>query len=205
MATPKKGKVSVKNILSSGSNLKDRFIRDFNELRQVVKDLKRMGYRIVLTQGVYDMIHEGHARYLEKARSHGDILIVGVDSDDLTKKRKGPNRPIVPQDERLNMLAHLRSVDMLTLREVQHDIGALIKCVEPDVLITSSSTKDFSKKEAAAYKRWCGKVVILPPQAATSTTARVRLLTIGGADQLAQAVVREIPALIANVLKKVGS
>jgi hypothetical protein len=56
--------ITVKNILSPESNLKDRFIPDYKELKRVVEDLKRMGYRIVLTQGVYDMIHEGHAKYL---------------------------------------------------------------------------------------------------------------------------------------------
>lgn len=194
--------VTVKNILSQGSNLKDRFIPRYRDLERVVKDLKRMGYKIVLTQGVYDMLHEGHARYLEKALSFGDILIVGVDSDELTRRRKGPNRPIVPQQERLHMLAHLRSVSILTVREVNQDIGALIKCVKPDVLITSASTKDFSKKEAIAYKRYCGKVVVLPPQAATSTTARVRLLTISGADELARDIMQGVPALVTNALEK---
>jgi len=197
--------VKVKNILAPGSNLKDRFVPDYRELKQVVQDLKRMGYRLVLTQGVYDMLHEGHARYLEKALSYGDLLIVGVDSDELTHKRKGPNRPVVPQEERLHMLAHLRSVSILTLREASHDIGALIKCVEPDVLITSSSTKDFSRGEATAYKSWCGKVIVLPPQAATSTTARVRLLTIDGADQLAQEIMTGVPELVTNALKKLRS
>ena len=202
MSTKKKGTVTVKNILAPGSNLKDRFIPSYFELKQVVRDLKRMGYRVVLTQGVYDMLHEGHARYLEKALSYGDILVVGVDSDELTRKRKGPNRPVVPQNERLNMLAHLRSVGILTLREVNQDIGALIKCIEPDVLITSASTKDFTRSEATAYKEWCGKVVVLPPQAATSTTARVRILTIGGADQLAQEIMTAVPQIVANALKK---
>ena len=141
----KQGRVTVKNILSAGSNLNDRFIPDYKELKEVVEDLKKMGYRIVLTQGVYDMIHEGHARYLEQALSYGDILIVGVDSDELTRKRKGPTRPIVPQAERLQMLAHLRSVGILTLREVKHGMSKLIETVRPDVLVTSSSTSDFPK------------------------------------------------------------
>jgi D-beta-D-heptose 7-phosphate kinase/D-beta-D-heptose 1-phosphate adenosyltransferase len=197
----KKHPITVKNILSAEPNLKDRFIPDYKELKRVVEDLKRMGYRIVLTQGVYDMIHEGHAKYLENARSYGDILIVGVDSDELTRKRKGPNRPIVPQAERLEMLAHLRSVSVLTLREVNHGMAKLIETVRPDVLITSSSTSDFPAKDVAAYKRSCGKIVTLPPQAATSTTARVRLLTISGADQLAQEIMRGIPELVDNALK----
>ncbi len=197
--------ISVKNILSNNSNLKDRFIPDLKELKRVVGDLKNMGYRIVLTQGVYDMLHEGHARYLEKALSYGDILVVGVDSDELTRLRKGPNRPIVPEAERLQMLAHLRSVGILTLREAKHGLGKLIETVSPDVLITSASTKDFGKKETAEYKKHCGRIVTLPAQAATSTTARVRLLTISGADQLASEIMRGVPELVQNALKKFRS
>jgi D-beta-D-heptose 7-phosphate kinase/D-beta-D-heptose 1-phosphate adenosyltransferase len=197
-----KSSVTVKNILSPGSNLKDRFIPDLKELKRVVEDLKRMGYKIVLTQGVWDMLHEGHAKYLEQALSHGDVLIVGVDSDELTRIRKGPNRPVVPERERLQMLAHLRHVHILTLREAKHGLGKLIETVRPDVLITSSSTGDFGKKEIAVYKKICGKIVTLPPQAATSTTARVRLLTISGADQLAQEIMRGVPQVVKNALDK---
>jgi len=201
----KQGAAQIKNILAPGANLKDRFIPDLKELKGVVDDLKRMGYRIVLTQGVYDMLHEGHARYLEKALSYGDILIVGVDSDELTRLRKGPNRPVVPQGERLQMLAHLRHVGILTLREAKHGLGKLIETVRPDVLITSASTNDFGKKEIAVYKKVCGKIVTLPPQAATSTTARVRLLTITGADELAKEIMDGIPVTVKNALDKFRS
>lgn len=194
--------VKIKNILSPSVNLADRYIPELKELKRVVTDLKRMGYRIVLTQGVYDMIHEGHARYLEKALSYGDILVVGVDSDELTRSRKGPSRPIVPQEERLQMLAHLRHVGILTLREKKHGLGKLIETVQPDVLITSSSTSDFGTKEISVYKKICGKIVTLPPQAATSTTARVRLLTISGADELAQDIMQGIPLVVKNALDK---
>ena len=197
--------VKIKNILSPGVNLKDRFIPDFNELRRVTDDLKRMGYRIVLTQGVYDMIHEGHAKYLERALSYGDVLVVGVDSDDLTRSRKGPNRPVVPEKERLQMLAHLRHVGILTVREKKHGLGKLIETVRPDVLITSSSTSDFGKREIAVYKKICGKIGTLPPQAATSTTARVRSLTISGADELAKEIIERVPAAVKNALEKFRS
>ncbi len=201
MATKKLHQVKVKNILTPGSNLKDRFIPDYRQLKSVVEDLKRMGYRIVLTQGVYDMIHEGHARYLERALSYGDILIVGVDSDALTRKRKGPTRPIVPQEERLQMLAHLRSVSIITIRETHHTIGKLIETVRPDVLVTSKSTRDFAKNDVEKYKGVAGKIVTLPPQAVTSTTARIRLLTISGADQLAAEITHNVPKLVHNALK----
>lgn len=200
-----KSRVTVKNILSSGSNLKDRFIPNLKELKRVTDSLKHMGYRIVLTQGVYDMLHEGHARYLEQALSYGDVLVVGVDSDELTRKRKGPNRPVVPQAERLQMLAHLRHVGILTLREEKHGLGKLIETVRPDVLITSSSTNDFGKKEISVYKKVCGKIITLPPQAATSTTARVRLLTISGADELAKEIMHGMPIIVKNALDKFRS
>ena len=197
--------VKIKNILSAGVNLKDRFIPNLAELRRITDDLKRMGYRIVLTQGVYDMIHEGHAKYLEKALSYGDILVVGVDSDELTRLRKGPNRPIVTQKERLQMLAHLRHVSILTVREAKHGLGKLIETVRPDVLVTSFSTTDFGTKEIAVYKKVCGKIVTLPPQAATSTTARVRSLTISGADELAREIIQGVPIAVKHALKRFRS
>jgi len=167
----------------------NRFVPDHKTLESLVEQLKSGGAKVVLTQGVYDLIHEGHARYLEAAKSHGDVLVVGVDSDELTKLRKGPNRPIVPQQERVNMLLHLRHVDIVTIREARHDIGELIRLVRPDVLVTSSSTEDFKADLAAGkYDEFCGNIVVLPPQATTSTTARIRNITIEGAEKLAKEV-----------------
>jgi rfaE bifunctional protein nucleotidyltransferase chain/domain len=190
----------ISHILDRKTNFPQRFIPDHAELKKLVKALKKKGLRIVLTQGVYDLIHEGHALYLEAGKSYGDVLIVGVDSDKLTKMRKGPNRPIVPQTERVKMLIHLRHVDIVTIREASQDIGELIRLVEPDVLITSSSTDDFKKDLAAGkYAAYCGKIVTLPPQATTSTTARVRNLTIDGASRLA----REIHKLTEDFLNSI--
>ena len=205
--TVKKGRVAVvkknrslkkKNhpYLDGGSNIKQRFISDYEELRRIVGELRKKGLSIVLPQGVYDLIHEGHAAYLESAKSYGDILIVGVDSDDLTRKRKGPNRPIVPQQERLKMLVHLRHVDIVTLKEEHQSLGELIQTVRPDVMVFSQSTKDITKEMVDAYGDYCGKIVVLPPQATTTTTARVRNLTIEGAEKLAV----EINTLIKNYL-----
>lgn len=192
-------KSRIKNILSGGSDFKSRFIPDHKELKDTIEMLKKMGYRIVLTQGVYDLIHEGHAAYLEVARSHGDLLIVGVDSDELTKRRKGPDRPIVPQGERLKMLLHLRHVDVVTLREATSDLGDLIRLVKPDVLVVSKSTKDFTSEMVKDYRDYCGKIVSLPPQATTTTSARIRNLTIEGAEKLAT----EISRLTQNFLLKI--
>ena len=181
-----------------GSNVDRRLITDQEQLRTVVSSLKALGMRVVLTQGVYDLIHEGHAAYLEKAKSLGDILIVGVDSDELTKIRKGPKRPIVPQAERINMLLHLRHVDLVTIKEAHHGIGDIIEIVKPDKMVFSSSTKEVGSDEVEGYKQHCGEIIVLPPQATTTTTARVRNLSIEGVEDLA----KEVNALIANFVTK---
>ena len=178
----------IKHILSGKTEFESRFVKDFRQLDKIVKMLKKMGYKVVLTQGVYDLLHEGHAKYLENAKSKGDILIVGVDSDELTRARKGPTRPIVPQEERLKMLLHLRHVDLVVLRETKHQIGDLIRLVKPDVLVVSQSTTDFPKKDALEYKKSCGEIVMLPPQSITSTSARIRTLFIEGAEKLASEI-----------------
>ncbi len=193
--------LNLKHILESKTHFGERVVTDQKVLKNIVARLKEMGYRIVLTQGVYDLIHEGHALYLEAARAHGDILIVGVDSDELTKIRKGPERPIVPQSERLKMLVHLRHVDLVTLREASHDIGDLIRLVEPDVLIVSKSTGDFTSKMVKEYKPFCGKIITLPPQATTSTSARIRLLAIEGAEKLAREINKLTEQFISNIRK----
>ena len=182
-----------------GSNLPKRLINDHTKLKATVESLKTLGMKIVLTQGVYDLIHEGHAAYLEKARSYGDILIVAVDSDELTRMRKGPKRPIVPQAERVNMLLHLRHVDLVTIKEATHGLGDIIKLIRPDVMVFSSSTTDVPTEEAKSYEQYCGKIEILPPQGTTSTTARVRNLTIEGAETLA----KEVSELITKFLDQI--
>lgn len=193
---------TLEDIVNPSTDLESRFVPDYKDLKNLVEECRSAGRRIVLTQGVFDLVHEGHALYLQKARSYGDILVVGVDTDELTRKRKGPNRPIVPERERLNMLLHLRHVDIVTLRNVDDEIGALIKLVCPDVLITSESTADFSKigPPPDAYDSYCKQIVTLPHQATTSTTARIRLLSIQGADQLADHLIEKIPKLVRDAL-----
>ncbi len=180
-----------------------RYFEDFDALRVYADSLRAEGKKIVLTQGVYDMLHIGHAQYLQKAKEHGDVLIVGVDSDALTRKRKGDGRPVVPQEERIKMLLHLRHVDIVVLRDVDKELEALIKTIEPDVYIASESTKDFAVSEELA--RSCGSVIVLPPQATTSTTARVHQVSMLGADALAHELAEAIPEIVKSALNKIKS
>lgn len=191
--------VDIHKICEGGTCFDDRFINDYETLKETISLLKSQGKKIVLTQGVFDLIHEGHALYLENAKQKGDVLIVGVDSDELTRSRKGPNRPIVPQDERLKMLVHLRHVDIVTIREAHHGIGDLIHLVQPDVLVTSHSTTDFTDEMRKEYENVCGEIVVMPPQATTSTTARIRTLTIDGVSRLSE----EIKNLTDSFLHKI--
>lgn len=147
-----------------------------NELDLVVGALKQLGYQIVLMQGCFDLPHVGHKRFFEEGKKLGEILIVGVDSDELTKKRKGENRPIIPQDERMEMVLGLFPVDYVVLKELRDDVDYLAKQIKPDVLVFSRSTKDFDDYERVMtekHQSFCKKIVWLDPQATTSTSANI--------------------------------
>lgn len=193
---------TIKEVLSASAPFETRFIPDLEELEAVTRNLQQSGYKVVLTQGVYDLIHEGHGRYLELAKQQGDILIVGVDTDELTRKRKGKNRPVVPESERLRMLAFLRSVDILTLRtleEAERDIDYLHKVIRPDVLVMSHTTRDFPVSKRAEIEKVVGEVVIFEPQAETSTSARIRDLTIDGAGELKKRLIETMDGYFSEV------
>ncbi len=191
----------VKSILAGSLRLEDRYISDRRSLESVVNTLKDAGYRIVLTQGVYDLFHVGHKRYLESAKGQGDILIVGVDTDELTKLRKGPSRPFDTLMDRLELLASLRVIDIVTIRDHKEHIYDLIKTVKPDVLVMSQTTSDFQEKDRLNLLKYCGDIQVLPAQSSTTTTAKLRKMMIDGAEQLG----REVTNLINNFLKGIQS
>lgn len=184
-----------------GSNFNKRYISDFKKLKETVGHLKGLGLRIVLTQGTYDMVHIGHARYFEEAKKHGDILVIGVDSDEKVRARKGPERPVVPQEERLEMVAHLRPVDIVVLKEHNHPKWHLIKTICPDVLIATKDT--YSQAQLKELKKYCGEVRVLEPMATTSTSAKIRKLQIGTAKSLGQTLTPKIINIIQEVLGEI--
>jgi cytidyltransferase-like protein len=116
-------------------------------------------------------------RYLEKASQHGDVLVVGVDSDEKIRRRKGPDRPIVDEKERTQMISHVRGVTYITLKQPSETKWELIKAVRPDILIATAETYT-SEEVKELEKLYCGKVVVLEPQATTSTSARIRTLNL---------------------------
>ena len=98
------------------------------------EELGRQGKRVVFTNGVFDILHPGHVRYLATARSHGDALIVAVNSDRSVRAIKGPERPVNPEAERAEVITALACVDAAVVfdEDTPHDI---ISAIQPDVLV----------------------------------------------------------------------
>jgi len=188
-------------IFGIGSNFKDRFVPDYKRLTKFVDHCKGIGLKIVLTQGTYDMVHIGHARYFEEAKKHGDVLVVGVDSDKKVRLRKGPDRPLVPQAERLEMVTHLRPVDIVTVKEHRMPKWHLIKAVRPDVLIVTQETvKKYGRQKMKDMAKLCGKITILEPMATTSTSAKIRRLQLKLAKRFEKAIIPKMADMISDAL-----
>jgi len=177
-----------------------KIIFEDKEVLPVVKKYRKEGKSIVLTQGVFDLVHIGHARYCQEAKKYGDVLIVGVDSDEKVRHRKGPDRPIVPQEERLEMLTYLRAVDAVVLKELNAVKLNLIKLVQPDVLVATRDT--YTDQQLEDLKEFCGRVVVLDPMATTSTSAKIRRLQIGAAKKIGETLSNKLIVTIEEVLKE---
>lgn len=179
-----------------------RIIGSLEEMEKLVASLRVLGLKIVLTNGTYDMAHVGHFRYLEEARKHGDLLIVGIDSDEKTRDRKKNDyRPVVPEDERAEVLCHSRAVDVVIIKQLGWQKHILMKTVRPDVLICVEETYPAGIPNEISES--CGKVVILPRQAETSTSAKIRRLLIGGFEEFKEVASSRLPDFIETCRKAV--
>jgi len=144
-------------------------IVELKGLVQIVNTLRMSGQRIVFTNGCFDIMHVGHIRYLTEAKSEGDVLIVGLNSDRSVKTIKPKNRPIVNQDQRAEVLAGLACVDYVTVFD-ESDPLELIKALRPDVLVKGADWKEKDIVGAEFIKAHEGKVVrvALVPDISTS-------------------------------------
>jgi len=109
-------------------------IKSREEMKNIVELLKTDGKKVVFTNGCFDIIHAGHVDYLAKAKAKGDILIIGLNTDESVSRIKGKLRPIINQTERAFVLSNLRSVDYLTLFNEDTPLE-LISQIMPDVLV----------------------------------------------------------------------
>ena len=118
-------------------------IKTFDEIKTLSSKLHNQGKKIVFTNGCFDILHVGHVKYLEVAKSYGDVLILGLNADSSVKKLKGPTRPINTQDDRAYILASLESVDYVVIFEEETPYE-LIKLIKPHVLVKGG---DYEGKE----------------------------------------------------------
>ncbi len=118
----------------------DAHIKSFEDIDRIVKHAKEQGQRVVFTNGCFDILHVGHVKYLQEAKSFGDILIVGLNSDASVRELKGPTRPVNVEDDRAYILAALDAVDYVVKfsEDTPHD---LIKMIAPDVLVKGGDYK----------------------------------------------------------------
>ena len=123
-----------------------------------LNSMRESGQKIVFTNGCFDLLHVGHVRYLAEARSHGDLLIVGLNSDASVQMIKGPQRPIVPQAHRAEILASLMCVDHVVIFE-EPDPLRLIQTVKPDVLVKGGDWAEDAIIGAEEVKSRGGKIV----------------------------------------------
>ena len=138
-------------------------------LKREVGRLKAAGKKIVFTNGCFDLLHYGHAKYLQQAKNKGDILVVAVNSDASIRKIKGKHRPIVDQNNRMKLLSALESIDYLTLFNETTPLS-VIREIRPDVLIKGA---DWSKNNivgSAFVKAYGGKVLTVKLVKGLSTT-----------------------------------
>jgi D-beta-D-heptose 7-phosphate kinase/D-beta-D-heptose 1-phosphate adenosyltransferase len=131
------------------------------------------GRRIVFTNGVFDLLHAGHVRYLQQARSLGDVLIVGLNSDRSVRVNKGPGRPITPENERAEILGALAAVDAVVVfdEETPYD---LIKAVQPDVLVKGADWAQDAVIGRDIVEDRGGRVVRVPLEPGRSTSAIIQ-------------------------------
>jgi rfaE bifunctional protein nucleotidyltransferase chain/domain len=143
-----------------------------SEAAAYAADLRARGSRVVFTNGVFDLLHPGHVRYLRAARDEGDVLIVGLNSDRSVRANKGPSRPIIPEAERAELLLALSVVDAVVVFD-EETPAIVIGEIQPDVLVKGADWAADQIVGRDTVEARGGKVVRVPVEAGWSTTGIV--------------------------------
>ncbi|NLI00687.1 MAG: D-glycero-beta-D-manno-heptose 1-phosphate adenylyltransferase [Chthonomonadales bacterium] len=146
-------------------------------LREIMDASHAEHRTVVFTNGCFDLLHIGHARYLAEARAYGDLLVVGLNSDASVRALKGPRRPLIPQAERAEMLAHLASVDYVSVFD-ETTADALIEVVRPRFYVKGGDVDVARIPELPTVERCGGRVIVAQYVAERSTSEIItRVLT----------------------------
>jgi rfaE bifunctional protein nucleotidyltransferase chain/domain len=127
------------------------------------------GKTIAMANGIFDLFHVGHLRYLEGAKAEADLLVVAVNSDVSTKLNKGPARPVIPEAERAEIVAALRCVDHVVLFDTR-DVVSVIRLLKPDVQVKGTDYTPETIPEAAEVRAYGGRVAVAGDPKNHSTT-----------------------------------
>lgn len=163
----------TQNELSHYFGSSRKYSRDWQELKSHLDTFRKEGKRIVFTNGCFDLLHSGHVSYLEQARALGDILVLGLNSDDGIKRLKGSNRPINNLYERIRILSGLESVTLMTSFEEDTPIS-LLNLIQPDVYVKGGDYAIENLPEAPVVLAYGGTVEIMPFVQDRSTTNIIR-------------------------------
>jgi rfaE bifunctional protein nucleotidyltransferase chain/domain len=151
-------------------------ILDRDALRRQVQRWRQAGQYITLANGCFDLLHVGHVRYLHAAKELGGRLIVAINSDDSVRSLKGEGRPLMPAEERAEILAALADVDAVVIFP-ERDVRAIISEIRPDVQAKGTDYTADSVPEADAVREYGGRVAIVgdPKDHSASEIIRTRL------------------------------
>jgi rfaE bifunctional protein nucleotidyltransferase chain/domain len=138
-------------------------------LQAALEPRRAAGERVALTNGAFDLVHVGHLRSLEQARSHADVLVVGVNSDASVRSYKAPNRPIVPQAERAELIAGLACVDYVVIFD-EPTAERLLAAVRPEVYVKGADYASKPLPERPVVEAYGGQVVLVKLEVGHSTT-----------------------------------
>ena len=155
-------------------------IKTQEELIKIIDEQKSRGKKIVWTNGCFDLLHVGHVRYLQNAKKLGDLLIVGLNSDESIKKLKGPSRPLQPEDERAEILSSLEFVDYVLIFP-ETSVENYLEMFKPDVFAKGGdyTLEKLNQSERKIVEGYGGKIALINLIEGKSTTNIINMLKNG--------------------------
>jgi len=153
-------------------------IKDLSSMKRELDRLRREGKKIVFTNGCFDILHPGHTRYLRAARELGDFLVVAVNSDRSVREIKGKGRPVIPEQDRAEVLSGLGFVDGIVIFDEENPLN-VIRHLMPDVLVKGGDWPEDKIIGADVVKEAGGEVKSLPFVSGYSTTDIIRKIREG--------------------------
>ncbi len=172
------------------------------EFLEEIDAARKEGKSVGLVQGSWDLFHLGHLRYILKAKDLCDFLIIAMDSDEKIRKRKGPTRPVIPEKERFEFISMLGVANKIIIKQVDEPKWHLIKSVRPDVLIVIK--ENYTDEQLEKLDKYCKEIAVLPRQAKTSTSDKIRQITIASRVKKIEGVDERVALAAAGLKRRIG-